>query len=228
MNSVLIIEDDLDISELLSLHLKDQNYTTMVVNDGEQGLKAALENSCSLIVLDVMLPNINGMEICKILRKKNVQTPILMLTSKSEEIDKVMGLEVGADDYLTKPFSMRELVARCKALMRRSAIGIENDTNIITRNSLSIDANKRKVEIDGKKIELTLKEFDLLYELASHPGKSYSREQLLKLVWGYEFNGYEHTVNSHINRLRSKIEPDINQPIYIKTVWGIGYSFNEE
>jgi len=198
--------------------------------DGSGGLKTATSDPFDLIVLDLMLPKVDGLEICKEVRRKDIYTPILMLTSKSEEMDKVLGLEVGADDYLTKPFSIREFIAHAKAILRRvdaiqKEIGNDSDISV---SDLSIEASKRKVTLKGDRIELTPKEFDLLHLLASHPGKTYTREQLLNILWGYQYNGYEHTVNSHINRLRTKIEPDISKPKYILTSWGVGYRFNEE
>ncbi|MCW8804876.1 MAG: response regulator transcription factor [Ignavibacteriaceae bacterium] len=230
MKKVLVIEDDKSIADLLEIHLKDLNCEVTSIQDGEEGLKSATSNPFDLIVLDLMLPKVNGLEICKEVRKKDIYTPILMLTSKSEEMDKVLGLEVGADDYLTKPFSIREFIARAKAILRRveaiqKEIGSDSDISV---SELSIEASKRKVTLNGERIELTPKEFDLLHLLASHPGKTYTREQLLNILWGYQYNGYEHTVNSHINRLRSKIEPDISKPKYILTSWGVGYRFNEE
>jgi DNA-binding response OmpR family regulator len=176
-----------------------------------------------------MLPKLDGLEICKEVRRKDIYTPILMLTSKSEEIDKVIGLEVGADDYLTKPFGIREFIARVKAIFRRiEAIQKETDNeNDIITGPLTIEVTKRKVILNGERIDLTPKEFDLLHLLASHPGRTYTREQLLSLLWGYQYNGYEHTVNSHINRLRTKIESDLSNPKYILTSWGVGYRFNE-
>lgn len=230
MKKVLVIEDDKSIADLLEIHLKDLNCNVTTILDGNEGLKTATSESFDLIVLDLMLPHVNGLEICKEVRRKDIYTPILMLTSKSEEMDKVIGLEVGADDYLTKPFSIREFIARVKAILRRvEAIQKEigSDANISV-SDLSIEASKRKVSLRGERIELTPKEFDLLHLLASHPGKTYTREQLLNILWGYQYNGYEHTVNSHINRLRSKIEPDISNPKYILTSWGVGYRFNEE
>ena len=230
MKKVLVIEDDKSIVELLEIHLKDLNCGVTTALDGAEGLKFATTESYDLIVLDIMLPNLNGLDICKEVRKRDVYTPILMLTSKSEEIDKVLGLEIGADDYLSKPFSIREFIARVKAILRRvEAIQKEigNDADI-TVGELSIDVSKRKVSLNGSRIELTPKEFDLIHLLASHPGKTYTREQLLNILWGYQYNGYEHTVNSHINRLRSKLEPDVSNPKYILTTWGIGYRFNEE
>lgn len=230
MKKVLVIEDDKSIADLLEIHLKDLNCEVKTILDGGDGLKSATSELYDLIVLDLMLPNVNGLEICKEVRKKDIYTPILMLTSKSEEMDKVIGLEVGADDYLTKPFSIREFIARAKAILRRveaiqKEIGSDTDIKV---SDLVIEASKRKVTLKGERIELTPKEFDLLHLLASHPGKTYTREQLLNILWGYQYNGYEHTVNSHINRLRSKIEPDISKPKYILTSWGVGYRFNEE
>ena len=178
-----------------------------------------------------MLPEMDGIEICKRLRADKIFTPILMLTARSEEIDKIIGLETGADDYLTKPFSIREFIARVKAMLRRTEmVNLDKEVvdEIFAYGDLKIDPTKRKVQIKDVKIDLTPKEFDLLYLFMSNPGKSYTRENLLNLVWGYEFSGYEHTVNSHINRLRTKIEPDITNPIYILTTWGIGYRFTDE
>jgi DNA-binding response OmpR family regulator len=176
-----------------------------------------------------MLPNVDGLKICKEVRKKEEYTPILMLTSKSEEIDKVIGLEVGADDYLTKPFGIREFIARVKAIFRRTEAMqkvIENQSDI-SIGDIVIEISKRRVTLKGERLELTPKEFDLLLLLASHPGTTYTREQLLNILWGYQYNGYEHTVNSHINRLRSKIEKDLSNPNYILTSWGVGYRFND-
>ena len=231
---VLVVEDDRDIVDLLEIHLKDMNCELDKVYEGNEGLKKGLEESYDLIILDIMLPNKDGLEICRQLRAKDILTPIMMLTAKSEEIDKVLGLEFGADDYMTKPFSVREFVARIKAIFRRAEMA-ENRKNAQEKNDLilqfgdlTIDLDKRKVAIQNQRIDLSPKEFDLLNLLASKPGKSYSRMQILNLVWGYDFEGYEHTVNSHINRLRGKIEPDIQQPTYILTSWGIGYRFNED
>jgi len=229
MKKVLVVEDDKSIAELLEIHLKDLNCEISLAPDGQSGLDNALNKQFDLIVLDLMLPKLSGLEICKELRKKDDYTPVLMLTAKSEELDKVLGLEVGADDYLTKPFSIREFIARVKAIFRRvEAIHKENtNEDDITFGELKIEVSKRKVLLDGKRIDLTPKEFDLLHLLAAHPGRTYTREQLLSLLWGYQYNGYEHTVNSHINRLRTKIEADLSNPKYILTSWGVGYRFNE-
>ena len=230
-NPILIVEDDKDISELIRIHLSDLSFEVEQIYDGDEALKRVLNNTYSMIILDIMLPGTDGFDICKEIRKQNIQVPILMLTAKAEEIDKIMGLEFGADDYLTKPFSIRELTARVKALLRRSGLSkkkssLENQS-IISFNSLKIFPMKRSVEIDDRTVELTTKEFDLLYLFASNPGRAYSRDDLLNLVWGYQYEGYSHTVNSHINRLRTKIEKDPSDPMYIKTVWGLGYRFTE-
>lgn len=228
---VLIVEDDRDISELLEIHLNDLYCEVTTVHDGKEGFEMAQVHPYDMIILDINLPRKNGLDICRDLRGLKVQTPIMMLTARSEEIDKILGLEIGADDYLTKPFSIREFIARVKALFRRIEMtsgADETDQDILKFKGLEIDKERRKVLKDGERVDLTPKEFELLYLLAKHPGKSYTRERLLSLVWGYEFNGYEHTVNSHVNRLRSKIENNLNKPKYIMTTWGIGYRFNDE
>ncbi|MEQ8927278.1 MAG: response regulator transcription factor [Fulvivirga sp.] len=230
MKRVLLIEDDLHIKELLEIHLKDLGCELTMAMDGKVGYTQALRESYDLIILDIMLPNKDGLEICRDLRAQKIHTPILMLTARSEEIDKIMGLETGADDYLTKPFSVREFIARVKAIFRRVEMSKEDpeEEAVLKVGSLIIDHAKRKVLDGTDRIELTPKEFDLLYLLASNPGKSYSRDRLLTLIWGYEFEGYEHTVNSHINRLRAKVEKDLANPLYILTTWGVGYRFNDE
>ncbi|MFA6060913.1 MAG: response regulator transcription factor [Taibaiella sp.] len=233
MHKVLLIEDDTNIVELLTIHLNDLNCEVISINNGQSGLEASKDQSFDLIILDIMLPGMNGMEVCRRIRQRDRNTPILILSAKSEEIDKVVGLETGADDYLTKPFSVREFIARVKVIFRRTedktSMGHEVPASSVIRvAALEIDIDKRKVTLDEKRIDLSPKEFDLIILLASNPGKSYSRKRLLNLVWGYDFEGYEHTVNSHINRLRSKIEKDISNPKFILTTWGIGYRFNEE
>jgi two-component system alkaline phosphatase synthesis response regulator PhoP len=232
MNKVLIIEDDRNIVELLKIHLSDLACDVSSVGNGQAGLAIAQGQTFDLIILDLMLPGLNGMEICRRIRQIDRRTPILILSAKSEEIDKVIGLETGADDYLTKPFSIREFIARVKVIFRRNeeSNALHNDitASLIRAGELEIDIDKRKVTLNESRIDLTLREFDLIALLASNPGKSYSRKRLLSLVWGYDFEGYEHTVNSHINRLRGKIEEDISNPRYILTSWGVGYRFNEE
>jgi len=232
MYKVLIIEDDPQITELLKIHLADLSCQVTSVANGIEALEFASKGQFDLLILDLMLPGMNGMEICRRLRLSGNLTPILMLSAKSEEIDKVVGLETGADDYLTKPFSLREFIARVKVIFRRK----EDVATDLPRTEgarmkfgeLEIDPDKRKITLNNARIELSPKEFELLSLLASNPGKSYSRKRLLNLVWGYDFEGYEHTVNSHINRLRGKIEKDISNPRYILTTWGVGYRFNEE
>lgn len=231
MKNILMIEDDVSIVELVAIHLKDIYCDLTKAHTGTDGLNLATKNKYDLIILDVMLPEMDGIEICRRLRASKIFTPILMLTARSEEIDKIIGLETGADDYLTKPFSIREFIARVKAILRRTEMGTtekEVQAEIFEHANLVIDPIKRKVTHQGTKVDLTPKEFDLLYLFMSNPGKSYSRENLLNLVWGYEFSGYEHTVNSHINRLRTKIETDLTTPKYILTTWGVGYRFTDE
>ena len=229
MKHILIIEDDPEIIRLLEIHLTDLIYSTSKAMDGEEGLNMALKNDYDLILLDLTLPSMDGIEICKKLREEK-NTPVIMLTAKSEEIDRVLGLEIGADDYITKPFSIRELLARIKAVMRRTdAKNIkQKDSTSISVENLHIDIDKRKVILDDKKIDLSPKEFELLVLMASNPGRNYSRTELLNMIWGYNFEGYEHTVNSHINRLRAKIESNMANPVYILTTWGVGYKFNED
>ena len=230
MEKALIIEDDKDISELISIHLADMNMEVDKAFDGKDGLMKAMNNHYRFILLDIRLPELDGFEICKRLRMEKNNTPILMITSKSEEIDKVLGLEMGADDYISKPFGIRELLARVKAVLRRTERmpqGEDQDEVEIRCEQLYINVGMRIVEMNGVRIELSPKEFDLLVLLASNPGKTYTRMQLLNKVWGYEFEGFEHTVNSHINRLRSKIEKDMSKPEYILTTWGVGYKFRE-
>ncbi|MBO9620233.1 MAG: response regulator transcription factor [Niabella sp.] len=230
MQKVLIIEDDPEIIELLSIHLGDLGCAVTALMNGQEGLQEAMQTRYELIILDLMLPGLNGMEICRKLRQTDRHTPILMLTARSEEIDKVMGLETGADDYLTKPFSVREFIARVKVIFRRNEEPEPNSAlpALLQYDGLEIDLDKRKITLNNTRVELSPKEFELLALLAANPGKSYSRKRLLNLVWGYDFEGYEHTVNSHINRLRGKIEADLSVPKYILTTWGIGYRFNEE
>lgn len=228
--TALIIEDDPQLAELIQIQLNDINFKSSICHDGIEGLQQAKNSVYKIILLDLMLPGIDGLEICKSLRKEGVNTPIIMLTSKSEEIDKVIGLESGADDYITKPFSVRELQARVKAILRRSGSedkNLQSKKDLLSFTNLTIDTDKRTVFKDNTRIDLTQKEFELLTIIASSPGKSFSRQDLLNLVWGYEFEGLEHTVNSHINRIRAKIENDMAKPNYVLTTWGYGYRFNE-
>lgn len=229
---VLVIEDNQDIARLVEIHLSDLDIHVETAFDGVQGLNRGLSSNFDLVILDLMLPRIDGMEICRQLRHKKSYTPILMLTAKSSELDRVLGLEIGADDYLTKPFSIRELMARVKAIFRR--IDIINDSSKndkrsapLTVGEIILHPEKRAVKLGSKIVELTAKEFDLLWHFANNPGRVFSRAQLLDNIWGYGHDGYEHTVNSHINRLRTKIEKNPAKPKYILTVWGVGYKFTE-
>jgi len=232
VKKVLIIEDDTNLIDLVSIHLKDLDCQIESATDGLSGFDRAMSSNFDLIILDVMLPKMDGIAVCQKLRALDNYTSILMLTAKNEEIDKVLGLESGADDYITKPFGIREFIARVKAILRRQEQNLKTSSaenkDILVFDNLKIDLSKRKVELDENRIDLTPKEFDLLALMANHPGKSYNRDELLKLIWGYEFSGYEHTVNSHINRLRGKLEQNPDKPKYIITAWGIGYRFNDE
>jgi DNA-binding response OmpR family regulator len=221
---ILLIEDNEDIAQLVALHLAGIRCDVQHVADGAAGLEAALEGAHDLVVLDLMLPGLDGLEVCRKLRAAERQVPILMLTAKCSELDRVLGLELGADDYLTKPFSVLELVARVKALLRRAAPQPSPAmTEVIALGCLRVDLARREVRVHGRDVELTAKEFDLLVHFARSPGRVMTRLQLLQQVWGYGHSGYEHTVNSHINRLRAKIERDPNRPEIIETVWGVGY-----
>ncbi len=227
---VLVIEDDEDIAKLVRLQLIELACDVQLAFDGAVGLAEAQSGDYDLVILDLMLPGTNGLEICRRIRGQDRYTPILMLTSKSSELDRVLGLEMGADDYLTKPFSVIEFAARVKAIFRRVdslSKSQESAKAVIRSGALQIDTEKRWAKLDGKPVDLTAKEFDLLVHFARHPGRVFTRAQLLDSVWGYSHSGYEHTVNSHINRLRTKVEKNPNRPELIETVWGVGYRFRE-
>ena len=227
---ILVIEDSADIADLVALHLRDLGCGVKVASDGQTGLQLATGGGYDLVILDLMLPGLDGLEVCRRLRGGETYTPILMLTAKSSELDRVLGLEIGADDYLTKPFSIRELVARVKAILRLtdrlSKEPPKADSHVVA-GDMTIDVERRSVAIGGAPVELTAKEFDLLVHFARNPGRVYTRQHLLDLVWGRGHLGYEHTVNSHINRLRGKIEADPAKPRFVLTVWGVGYKFND-
>ena len=230
-HSILVVEDNTDLLNLLKINLSDQGYKIYTAGNGISALDVFHTQKPDLVVLDVMLPKLDGLEVCKRIRRENKMIPILMLTAKAEEVDKVLGLELGADDYMTKPFSIREFLARVKAIFRRidlNASDEESETKTLQFDGLSVDTTKRKVMLGNETIELTSKEYDLLLLFFRNPGKAYSREELLNIVWGYSYDGYSHTVNSHINRLRSKIEDDASEPHYIRTVWGVGYRFADK
>ncbi|RSK49906.1 response regulator transcription factor [Hymenobacter rigui] len=231
MSRALIVEDDVDIATLVQVNLRDIDCQATITGNGLEGLRLGAEGQFDVIILDIMLPGLNGIEVCRRLREQRVSTPILMLTSRDEEIDKVLALDLGADDYLTKPFSVRELLARVKARLRRLAPDADPAAGTATRfrlRDLALDTELHRVTVGGRVVELTAKEFDLLALFLRHPGRTYTRTQLLDQVWGYSYAGYEHTVNSHINRLRMKIERDPASPEYVLTVWGVGYKLNDE
>ena len=228
----LIVEDNREIAALVKLHLRDVQCEADIAEDGKRGLELASGRRYDLVVLDLMLPEMDGLAVCRQIRTLPGYVPILMLTAKSTELDRVLGLEMGADDYLVKPFSVRELQARVRALFRRvealtSPAGTSGADETIERGALRIETGKRRVSIGGDEVILTAREFDLLLHFARHPGQVFNRARLLDQVWGYNHEGYEHTVNSHINRLRAKIEHDPSAPEYILTVWGVGYKFSD-
>lgn len=226
---VLVVEDECDIASLLELHLNDAGFVVSLAGDGHEGMRLAFSRQWSLIILDIRLPGLDGLTICRALRREMAYVPILMLTSKSSELDRVLGLELGADDYVTKPFSVSELVARVRAIFRRIE-SVERrfpaGAEFLSAANLVIDTSGREVSNGSEKLALTAREFDLLLHFVRHPGQVFSRAQLLDSIWGYGHEGYEHTVNSHINRLRAKIETDPAHPELIVTVWGVGYKFD--
>ena len=230
--NILVVEDDSDLARLLQVHLTDLGFDVDILFDGLSAWNSLQEKSYDLIILDIMMPGINGLDLCGKIRARSPYIPIIMLTARSSELDRVMGLDQGAEDYLTKPFSIKELLARVNAIFRRiealPASQKSNNNKIIQADSLTIDPKKRMVTDNGENLNLTAKEFDLLYHFASNPGRVYTRAELLEQVWGYSHSGYDHTVNSHINRLRAKIEQNPAKPHYILTVWGVGYKFYEE
>jgi two-component system OmpR family response regulator len=226
--SILIVEDDVDIAEVAALHLRDLGCEVFIARDGVAGLDLARHRQFEAVVLDVMMPELDGFEVCRQLRAAGNSTPILILTARSSELDRLLGFDLGADDYLIKPFSVRELVARVKALRRRN-LRVGPDSRLSARvrsGGLTLEPRERHATLDGVPLALTAREFDLLHELAAHPDRVYTRDQLLEIVWGFGHSGYSHTVNSHINRLRAKMEPDPTHPRYIVTVRGVGYRFS--
>ena len=230
--NILVIEDNADIANLVMVNLRGKHMQVDHAPDGEAGLEMALTGRYQLVILDLMLPGMDGLDVCRLMRSENIYTPILMLTAKTSELDRVLGLEVGADDYLTKPFSVPELVARVNAILRRSeqyqALPTSDAPEQLQYRDLCVIPDKRQVRLGDRSIELTAKEFDLLWHFVCNPGRVYTRAELLDKVWGYGHDGYEHTVNSHINRLRAKIEDDPTTPKYVITVWGVGYKFSHD
>jgi len=240
-DNVLIVEDEFDIANLIQVHLSELDINSDICCHGQQGLEQALKQNYQLIMLDVMLPGINGLDICRQIRQEKPLQAILMLTSKTSETDRILGLELGADDYMTKPFSIRELQARVRTQLRRTHAltdrsktnETENNINNVKRNNgstcigkLLVDQRYHQVTYKDNAINLTSTEFELLDYLCKNPDQVFSRAQLLDGVWGYNHSGYEHTVNSHINRLRNKLEENCAEPKIIQTVWGVGYKLN--
>ncbi len=229
--NILLVEDDPEIIALLKENLGYEDFELTVAKDGDSGLEKARRGDFGIVLMDWMLPEMSGLDVVKAMHDENIFTPVIMITARHDELDKVEGLEAGCDDYITKPFSIKELVARMNAVMRRSASGTVDDTAslpMINLGELSIDFEKRIVTVRGEEVQLTATEFNLLALLARQPGRVYSRKQLLDIVWDYSFEGYENTVNTHVNRLRSKIELNPNKPQYVLTVWGVGYKFSDE
>lgn len=222
-NKILVVDDEPLVQDLIRLYLEKEGFQVEKAWDGEEALAKLHATNPDLIILDIMLPKMDGWAVCKEIRKTST-TPIIMLTAKGEEFDRVLGLELGADDYVCKPFSPIELVARIKAVLRRSALAGQAHSKILNYPGLTINYDSHWVEVDGGKVTLAPKEFELLWFLASHPGRLYSREQLLQYVWDYDYVGDPRTVDTHIKRLREKLEAGAKQR-YIRTVWGLGYKF---
>ena len=227
---VLLVEDDGDIAEVVALHLRDEGYAVEHAVDGTAALKLLEHEAWDAIVLDLMLPGVDGLEICRRARSMQRYTPIIITSARGSEVHRVLGLEIGADDYLAKPFSVLELVARVRALLRRVDALAQAQPNLgaVRVADLAVFPLEREVKLKGEPVELTPREFDLLYFFVSHPGKVFSRSELLDRVWGHKHSGYEHTVNTHINRIRAKIEVDAARPRRILTVWGRGYKLSAE
>lgn len=229
--NLLVIEDDEKILEAISEYFSRAGYEVKTAEDGLSGVQSALNDRPDAIVLDLMLPKMDGLAVCRELREKAAYIPILMLTAKDDVVDKVLGLEMGADDYITKPFSLRELEARIKSVMRRVRAASRSETSEdtpIVRGRLRIDPSKREVTVGDRLVELTPKEFELLKLFASNPGRVFPRKYLLEKIWDYSYEGYDRTIDSHINRLRAKIEDNPENPQMVLTVWGIGYKFSDE
>lgn len=225
MTDILVVEDDEHILTLLRACLSRERYNVITEENGRSGLSRALNKKFDLIILDLMLPEKDGFEICRELRASDNDTPILILTARGDEIDRVLGLKLGADDYVVKPFSLRELTARVEAILRRANKTGSSKRPLLTAPGITINPENRLVAAKGRKILLTPKEFDLLYQLALRPGRVYSREELMELVWGYDYTGASRTVDEHVKNLRQKIKESGTEDQYIHTVWGVGYKF---
>jgi two-component system, OmpR family, alkaline phosphatase synthesis response regulator PhoP len=223
---ILVVDDERNIVELLKYNLEKEGYEVLSAYDGFEAVNLAKQDRPDLIILDIMLPGQGGLEVCRILRKET-KIPIIMATAKGEEIDKILGLELGADDYVTKPFSPRELVARVKAVLRRTSSKAEEKDELVFED-LTINLVKHEIRLKGEEVDLKPKEFDLLKLLATNPGKVFTRDFLLEQLWGYDYLGDTRTVDVHMRRLRQKIEEDAANPRFLKTVHGIGYKFQYE
>ncbi|MDV6377558.1 response regulator transcription factor [Sporosarcina sp. GW1-11] len=222
---ILIVEDEQSIQKLLKFTLEQANYLTVLASDGEQAIQLVLDETPDLIILDLMLPKIDGIEVCKMLRKQDIETPIIMLTAKGEEMDKIIGLEMGADDYMTKPFSPREVTARVKAVLRRSGEKTSQTESVLKTGQLVVYPERFEVYLNERQLEFTRKEFDLLVYFMRHLNRVLTRDQLLQAVWNYDFAGDTRIVDVHVSHLRDKIEENTRKPRYIKTMRGVGYKF---
>lgn len=220
---ILVVDDDTNICELLRLYLEKEGFETVVANDGEQAVEYANKYTPDLILLDIMLPKLDGWQVCRQIRK-TLETPIIMLTAKGETFDKILGLELGADDYITKPFDTKEVIARVKAVLRRTYDSEKNSMQEVKYDKLRINLTNYELVVDGKSIDTPPKELELIYHLASNPNRVYTRDQLLDEVWGFDYYGDSRTVDVHVKRLREKLE-NISPEWSLKTVWGVGYKF---
>jgi len=228
MPLILLVDDEVTLIKGLKLSLEREGFTVLSADNGRQALDVVAKEQPDLVVLDLMLPEIDGLEVCRIIRQTST-VPIIMLTARSEDIDKILGLEMGADDYLTKPFNSRELIARIRAHLRRvNWSNVAQDSERIAVGDLVIDVPKRRVQVKGDDVDLTAKEFDILATLATNPGRVYTRENLLEIIWGYKYFGDVRNVDVHVRRLREKIEKDPAHPEYVLTRWGVGYHFCEQ
>ena len=224
MGKIMVVDDDQNICELLRLYLEKDGYTVVIANDGEEALAKFPAENPDLMLLDIMMPKLDGWQVCREIRKKS-NVPIIMITAKGETFDKVLGLELGADDYVVKPFDPKEIVARIKAIMRRTGKSAsDNDVKEVSYDKLVVNMTKYELKVDGKVVDTPPKELELLYHLASNPNRVYTRDQLLDEVWGFEYYGDSRTVDVHIKRLREKLE-GVSDQWCLKTVWGVGYKF---
>ncbi len=224
MEKILIVDDDPRVCEILSLYLKKEGFAIITASSGEQALKIIEEENIDLVILDIMLPRMDGWEVCRVLRLKNHNLPVLMLTAKTEDYDKIIGLDLGADDYVEKPFNPVEIVSRVKAIFRRTSPFKSRD-NILSFPGLEINTEQYRVTLEGDQLEMTPREVEILSYLARNPGRVFSREQIIKEIWGYEYTGANRNIDVHIKHIRDKLKPRAIVPWRLETVWGIGYRF---